>query len=474
MMGPQSHPAVKQVFGSRRIRSFLALSLLVLFMIFGAMTVAAAQVGVRGHVQVPEHKEVLISEEPSAPECERLGTCLSNEKRVFASLQVEGLSSNLSAPNTYTISGWFSLNWQADAYPDMRTSDLSLGCRSSGCHFSGWKNSWIDQHGDRTFWRAWFELEAQEADSLFSYPYDQHWVKILVQSSESEGNLFIDNIDINSFHVELTPSLAQGMNTNFVINYATVGNQVRVFSSVNIPNGGMNRMKYDNPDRSGVDRVVGGQSAGRVSPQQASADAMVTSEGMNHNETSVSFHLVRRTPAALLMIIIPMIVIILSTFMAYHWRESSPASRFGSSGLLTTVSLFYSSRVFRPDVDNLVFSDLWFIAVFVLLTINNLLLLWLFRFYKHRSEVKRANLPLPPAWRIENRLSWITAAIIGAVLLLLYIASLNLLKTPSIPIEFLAGNSNHDDVGASIVKVIEQHELLPSGGLIDIPSRQRP
>jgi hypothetical protein len=174
------------------------------------------------------------------------------------------------------------------------------------------------------------------------------------------------------------------------------------------------------------------------------------------------------------MIIIPMIVIILSTFMAYHWRESSPASRFGSSGLLTTVSLFYSSRVFRPDVDNLVFSDLWFIAVFVLLTINNLLLLWLFRFYKHRSEVKRANLSLPPAWRIENRLSWITAAIVGAVLLLLYIFSLNLLKTPSIPIEFLAGNSNHDDVGASIVKVIEQHELLPSGGLIDIPPRQRP
>ena len=40
-----------------------------------------------------------------------------------------------------------------------------------------------------------------------------------------------------------------------------------------------------------------------------------------------------------------------------------PASRFGSSGLLTTVSLFFAARVFRPNVDQLVFSDIWFLVV---------------------------------------------------------------------------------------------------------------
>jgi hypothetical protein len=141
------------------------------------------------------------------------------------------------------------------------------------------------------------------------------------------------------------------------------------------------------------------------------------------NETSVSFHLVRRTPAALLMIIVPMIIILSSTILAYHWRENSPASRFGSSVLLTTVSLFYSSRVFQPDVDDLVFSDLWFIAVFVILMVNNTILLWLFRFYKHRTELKRLNKPLLPAWRIENKLSLISTAIIGAALAVFYLIS---------------------------------------------------
>jgi hypothetical protein len=402
------------------------------------------------------------------PECERYGRCLVNAKTVFAALDVERLTSSLDLPNNYTISGWFSLNWLPAAYPGWQPSNLALGCRSSGCRFSGWRDSFTEEIGGRRFWTARFELEAQEADSFFAYPFDQHWVKILIQSTTPSAGEIIHHIDLNSFSVELAPSLMQGRNSNFRVNYATVGQQADSFL-LNAANKAI-AAGLDSQQKSHIESSPDVNiETTRKDRKPVESDLIFPISNDEYISTSISFHLVRRTPAALLMIITPMLLILFNTIMAFHWRENSPASRFGSSGLLTTVSLFFASRVFRPDVDELVFSDVWFIVVFIVITINNVILVWLFRFYKHRSGLKQEGTAIPPTWKTENRLSLISGSTVIGVIIALFLISLTMLRPPAIPIEFLAGNSNHDDVGVSVVKVIERHELLPSNYLITMP-----
>lgn len=390
------------------------------------------------------------------PVCARFGRCLVDAKMVFARLDVERLTSSLDQPNSYTISGWFSLNWLRDAYPGWQPSKLALGCRRSSCSFSGWRDNFTKEINGRTFWTARFELEAQEADSFFSYPFDQHWVKILLQATTPSTDEIIHYIDLNSFDVELAPSLMQGRTSNFKVNYATVGQQANFFL----------RNASNNAVQDGVRPTD-------TSGKPVESDLIFPISNDEYHSTSISFHLVRRTPAALLMIVTPMLLILFNTILAFHWRENSPASRFGSSGLLTTVSLFFASRVFRPDVDQLVFSDVWFVVVFVVITINNVILVWLFRFYKHRSELKRIGTTIPPAWQMENKLSLIGGSAVIGVITTLFLISLTMLRPPANPIAFLAGNSNQDDMGASVVKVIERHELLPSDYLINMPPGDR-
>jgi hypothetical protein len=392
---------------------------------------------------------------------------------VFGSLAITRLSSSLDRPNTYAISGWFSLNWLSAAYPGWQPSNLALGCRTSGCRFSGWRDSFSEEIRGRTFWTAHFELEAEEADSFASYPFDQHWVKILIQSTRPTREALIEYIDINSFNVELAPSLMQGRNTNFNVNYATVGQQADFFfRNTSLSDPQPNPAGQANGNL--ATKQASGPSAGGNDSKPVESDLIFPMARHENISTSISFQLVRRTPAALLMIVTPMTLIVFNTILAFHWRENSPASRFGSSGLLTTVSLFFAARVFRPNVDQLVFSDIWFLVVLMVITVNNVVLVWLFRYYKHRAELKKAGSTILPAWRIENRLSLISGSGVIGVIAALFLISMAMLRPPSIPIGFLAGNSNHDDVGASVVKVIERHELLPSQFLIDMPPGKQP
>jgi len=83
--------------------------------------------------------------------------------------------------------------------------------------------------------------------------------------------------------------------------------------------------------------------------------------------------------SVLLMLLIPMGVIVVNTWFGFFWRESSPATRFGASGILSAISLYFASRVFRPSVSYLVLTDIWFLALFGLITINNFAVTWLYR-----------------------------------------------------------------------------------------------
>jgi hypothetical protein len=404
------------------------------------------------------------------PNCERLGRCEVGSKMVFAALQVNSLDSSLDAPNKYIIHGWFNLNWLPSAYPNWDPNDLSLGCRtrSSGCKFSGWQSTFNADSGQRRIWGANFELVIEERDTFFAYPFDQHWIKIVIQPNELISDQFIKNIDIDSFKVQLSSNLLNPQNGSFDINYATIGRKDNssLISAV-MPNqptlkfagSGQENDRHSLPTNSGIS-----------SSKKEVADEAELQDNRNNDylTTSVSFHLVRRTPAALLMIVTPLLLILLTTIIGFHWRESSPASRFGASGLLAAVSLYFASRVFRPAVDYLVFSDIWFLLDYVAITANSILLVWLFRFYKHRSEVKRGGETLAPLSKVENRLTMLNALALIAVLAILFVISRKMLQPPSIPVGFLTGNSNSEDFGTSIVKVIERHELLPSFYLLQI------
>jgi hypothetical protein len=46
-----------------------------------------------------------------------------------------------------------------------------------------------------------------------------------------------------------------------------------------------------------------------------------------------------------------------------------------------------------------------------------------------------------------------------------------MLQPPSIPFEFLAGNSTNENYGTGVVKVIEKNELLPSFYLLPMPAK---
>lgn len=87
-------------------------------------------------------------------------------------------------------------------------------------------------------------------------------------------------------------------------------------------------------------------------------------------------------------------------WFGFFWRESSPATRFGSSGILSAISLYFASRVFRPSVSYLVLTDVWFLALFGLITINNFALTWLYRNAKPLGALDG-----PPQRRLELRMA---------------------------------------------------------------------
>jgi len=397
-------------------------------------------------------------------DCGRYGRCAADAKTVFAALQVNSLDASLETPNKYLIRGWFNLNWLPAAHPNWEPSDLVLGCRSpsSGCKFSGWQNTFNTDSGQRRIWGARFELEIEERDTFFNYPFDQHWIKIVIQPNDVKTDQFINVIDLDSFKVELSSNLFLNHDTSFNIDYATVGrkNNSILINAVTPDRSNL----YRSPAQANV--IASDEKAIGKDSQDLPLDAQ-----SDYLTTSISFHLVRRTPAALAMIITPLLLILLTTIIGFHWRESSPASRFGASGLLSAVSLYFASRVFRPAVDYLVFSDIWFLLDYIAITINSALLVWLFRHYKHRAEQKRDGKTPAPAWKAEIMLTfWNTSGVI-VVIAILFVISQRMLQPPSIPIDFLAGNSNREDFGTSVVKVIEQNELLPSFYLLPISSQ---
>ena len=388
------------------------------------------------------------------PDCRRYDRCQEDLQSVFGSLDLERLSEELRTPRLFTMAGTLTLKWNPDGHPGWSPDQLVLGCRSSVCRFSGWRDQQILERAPMRVWTGRFELQTDEQTSLALYPFDQHWPRIKLIGKDAQTREVLYSLELSDFDISLAPQLLAGKTSNFQVNHATFGSST-VF-------------------REGR-RLMGGPQEPGGKAATAAGAPLSKAEVFNQDpaeiiSTEISLQVIRRLPWALLMMVVPMAVIILHTIFGFHWRENSPASRFGTSGVLTAVSLFFASSVFRPAVDYLVFSDLWFIALFLIITFNNALTLWLFRFYKHRLSLKAAgSTSLPPAFRTENRITLISVAL--TLLLLGMFTGLGwwFRQPPQTPIPFLAGNKGFDEVGVHMLKVENHSELHPRAGLIPYP-----
>lgn len=382
------------------------------------------------------------------PECKRYDRCDESLNTAFGTISVSSFREKLMSPSDFQISGDVSFTWIPEAYPGWNPEKLSFACRVRDCDFPGWTSVSSFRQGPAEVWTANFTTVVKESTSFEFYPFDQHWVHLKLIGKDPWSQKFISMLDVPSYHIEISNRVLDGTTSDFLIDYATVSENID--SSNNFLS-------------SSLSESSAGDSRAERGPFRK-ARLLSRRNPFDTSSFAISLHAKRRVPAALWMVVVPLLLILLNTNLAFHWRENSPASRFGSSGLLTAVSLFFASRIFRPDVDYLVFTDIWFLIVFVIITFNNVLLIWLFRFYKHRAAQKSVGAQLKPAYQAENRLTIISALLILVVISSLWIASVMLSRFPGSKSAYLGWSSDYSTTGASAVRVFDQSSFHSDQG----------
>ena len=382
------------------------------------------------------------------PKCEEYDRCDASLDAVFGTINISSFQENLSRPSDFRVSGDVSFTWIPEAYPDWNPKKLAFVCRVRDCNFPGWTSVNSFRQGPAEVWTANFTTVVKESTSFRLYPFDQHWVHLKLVGMDALSQKFISMLDVPEYHVEISDMVLNGSTSDFVIDYVTAS------AEIDSSNNYISSASFDpSPGEAREDGATLGKASlfSRRNPFDTSSFA-------------ISLHAQRRLPAALWMVVVPLLLILLNTNLAFHWRENSPASRFGSSGLLTAVSLFFASKIFRPDVDYLVFTDVWFLVVFVIITCNNILLIWLFRFYKHRVAQKSIGAQLKPAYKVENKLTIISASLILVVIASLWVAAVLFSQYPKSAREYLGWVSDYYATGASAVRVFDQSSFLSDQG----------
>lgn len=383
------------------------------------------------------------------PKCSDYGRCDDSFKRTFGSITITSIRGALSDPESFWLRGNVSFSWIPEAYPGWSPDRLKFSCRIRDCDFPGWTSVSSTYAGSTRTWTAEFSADIKEAISLDHYPFDQHWLHLKIIGKDPLSQQFIEYLSTAYYNIELSRRVIEGLTSDFYVDYAT--------ASTSIDSTTNNFLTLQEPSPTSIFERIGDD----IYDKKKNFGKY---RAFDTNAFVVSFFVRRRVPAALWMVVIPLSLILLNTVLAFHWRENSPASRFGSSGLLTAVSLFFAARIFRPSVDYLVFTDLWFLFAFIVITVNNILLIWLFRFYKHRLALKSSAATLKPAYRTENKLTIASAMFMIFVLITLSVSAYLMSRPPEIPGEFLAGNSGFASMGASAVSVTDSQSFSSDHG----------
>ena len=157
------------------------------------------------------------------PECRRYDRCQEDLHSVFGSLDIERLSEELRTPRLFTIAGTLTLQWNPNGHPGWSPEQLALGCRTSVCRFSGWRDQQILERPPMRIWTGRFELQTDEQTSLALYPFDQHWPRIKLISKDPQSREVLYSMEVSDFDISLAPQLLAGKTSNFHVNHATFG-----------------------------------------------------------------------------------------------------------------------------------------------------------------------------------------------------------------------------------------------------------
>lgn len=426
----------------------LCLSILVASLVSDVFAMVVRGQSVDVSASQPTMDQVVVLQKID-PECKKYGRCDESLNAAYGTISISSFQEKLTSPSDFGVSGDVSFTWIPEAYPGWSPENLSFACRVRDCNFPGWTSVSSFRQGPAEVWTANFTTVVKESTSFHLYPFDQHWVHLKLVGKDALSQKFISSLDVPSYHIEISGLVLDGTTSDFVIDFATASSNI------------------DSSNNNFFISAVSGLSArdSRMDGDPIAKEKLLEQRNpYDASSFAVSLHVKRRTPAALWMVVVPLLLIVLNTNLAFHWRENSPASRFGSSGLLTAVSLFFASRIFRPDVDYLVFTDLWFMIVFIIVTCNNILLIWLFRFYKHRAVQKSMGAQLKPVYKMENNLTLISVFSTLLIIASLCIAAFLFSQYPRSSTAYLGWSSNYSTTGASAVRVFDQSSFHSDQG----------
>ena len=298
-------------------------------------------------------------------------------QRIEYALEVYSVTDNIDRPNEFQVSGALVMNWSPEARPNFDPKRLRVLNREHYEPVRFGQESVVNLANGRKLWLGRFEQNVMVASTSYRFfPFDAHVVPMIFQFSDllGQGNHYLpmNALRTSLFDVNYVPALANPQST---LELRAVGYGIS-----------QRQMFWDTMMNQTVYRAGG--------LKQGSAPGYHV---LNH----YTFYTRRRLLlSVLLMLLIPMAVIVVNTWLGFFWRESSPATRFGTSGILSAISLYFASRVFRPSVSYLVLTDVWFLVLFGLITINNFALTWLYRNAKARGAIEGL-----PRRRLELRMA---------------------------------------------------------------------
>jgi hypothetical protein len=278
------------------------------------------------------------------------------KQEVDCALEIYSVTDNIDRPNEFQVSGALVMSWSPEARPGFNPKYLRVLNREHYEPITYGQQSVVTLANGRKLWLGRFEQNVTVTSTSYRFfPFDSHVVPMIFQVSTLLGKgshyLPVGVLKTRLFDVNYVPALGNPQSTLELraVGYGTSQRQ----------------MFWDTMMNQTVYRA-GGLKQGSAPGYQV----------LNH----YTFYARRRLLlSVLLMVLIPMAVIVVNTWFGFFWRESSPATRFGTSGILSAISLYFASRVFRPSVSHLVLTDVWFLVLFGLITINNLALTWLYR-----------------------------------------------------------------------------------------------
>jgi len=277
-------------------------------------------------------------------------------QEIDCAIEIYSITDDIHRPNEFQVSGALLMSWSPEARPDFDPKRLRVLNREHYEPVNFGQQTVVTLANGRKLWLGRFEQNVTVVSTKYQFfPFDTHVVPMIFQVSHLLGKdgdrLSTGGLRTRLFDVNHVPTLGNPQSTLELraVGYGTSQRQM-FWDTI------MNQTVYR----------PGGLKQGSAQSYQI----------LNH----YTFYTRRRLLlSVLLMLLIPMAVIVVNTWFGFFWRESSPATRFGASGILSAISLYFASRVFRPSVSYLVLTDVWFLVLFGLITINNLALTWLYR-----------------------------------------------------------------------------------------------